>query len=323
MAHSKNEQIEQADFDARWKIFLEQFAEQVILKFFPNLAAERDFKKPIIFLDKEFQKIFADWEKKGWTLGDKLMEVPIKSGRKKLVLIHFDIHRSHDTFFKELMWRRGYRIMDRHPNCDFTAIAIYIGNHVPPKPDQYIYEFEGTKFIYKFNICIVKNQNEKELLSSKNPLDIALLAMYYIIKSQKDYNLLSSYKIGLARLCFEKGYTRQEIQKLLIFVNYTIALPKKEEELFKNEMVSIMEKYNRPLKETRPIATRTMEIIFFGKTQEERDEERDKVRDKEFQKKHILRHHQLGMEVEKIALFLDVEEEVVLAVIAENENQEK
>ena len=105
------------------------------------------------------------------------------------------------------MWRRGYRIMDRHPNCDFTAIAIYIGNHVPPKPNVYEYVFAGTKITYTFNICIVKNLDEQELLVSNNPLDIALLAMYYIIKSQKDYNLLSAYKRKLARLCFEKGFT--------------------------------------------------------------------------------------------------------------------
>ncbi|MEM6966046.1 MAG: hypothetical protein AAF573_14870 [Bacteroidota bacterium] len=310
-----------ADYDAQWKKIIEYFPEHTLQRLFPDLAEQRDFSKPITFLDKEFQKIFADWEKKGWTLVDKLLLVPLKNGKAKLVLIHIDVHRSHDAHFKKLMWRRGYRIMDKYPEYDFTAIAVYIGAQVPPEPDRFLYQFSGTEFLYKFNTLIVKNQSEEALLASSNPLDIAVLSMLYIIKAGNQNNLLKRYKVQLARLCFQKGYTNEETRKLLIFVAYTIALPPEDELNFKNEIKPLMEEKRIPLAELNPIVTEMFEVDFYGKTLKERDAqrdaERDAQRDAERDAENVIRLFQAGIDSEKIAEGLNMKLSFVQKIISD------
>ena len=301
------------DYDARWKILIDDFAEATIQKFYPNIAADRDFSKPIKFVEKEFQKLSPDWVKKGWTIGDKLMEVFVKNGKKKIVLLHFDVHKSHDTGFKELMWRRAYRIMDKYMDSEFTATAIYLSKTVPPESDRFIYNFEGTEINYIFNAFEIRNQKEAELLVSDNPLDIAILAMFYIIKAGQNFDLLRQYKTKVARLCLERGYSKREITKLLIFVEYSIALPREEEIIFKKEIKEIMKEKEIPMKEQDPIGTATLEEIFFGATLEERDEERNK--------KQIIRHHQFGIAPDKISLLLELNAEFVEKTIFEFEQQ--
>lgn len=321
MKQSRSEIPRIPDYDARWKTVVEQFPEQTLERFFPDLATQRDFSKPISFKEKELQKIFADWKKKGWTLADKLMLVPLKNGKEKLVLIHFDIHRSHDSMFKKLMWRRGYRIMDKYPDHDFTALAIYIGAQVPPEPNCYTYEFSGTKFSYTYNVCIVKDEDEEKLLASNNPLDIAILAMWYILKAGDDVNLLAQYKRNLARLCFQKGFPSQVTRNLLIFVGFTIALPEEEEKLFINEIMPIMEERRIPLVELNPIVAQLFEVDLYGKTLKKRDAERDAERDAARDAVRVVRLFQEGMNAERIAFVMEMDEEVVHQIISDFENK--
>ncbi|HFC00186.1 MAG TPA: hypothetical protein ENJ53_05220 [Phaeodactylibacter sp.] len=320
MAKLTNIFFDLADYDARWKTLVEQFPEQTLQKFFPNLAAQRDTSIPIKFNDKELQKILADWKKKGWTLADKLMEITLKNGKKKLALIHFEIHKSHDTLFKKLMWKRCYRIMDKNPNHDFTAVAIYIGKHVPPEPDRFVYKFEGTEITYKFNTFIVRDQDEKELLASNNPLDIAILAMWYVLKAGNDYDLLGKYKIQLARLCFQKGFNSYYITKLLIFVGFTVALPAEKEEEFRETIHSLIKEEDiMTLAEQYPQGSWLLEELLFGKSLEERDKEMKE----EMKEEQIIYFFNLGLEIEKIALFSKSDKSFVEQVIADFQKNKK
>ena len=335
--------IYQPDYDTRWKILLDQFADAAVKKFFPNIAKQRNHSKPIEPIEKELQKIFADWKKKGWTIGDKLMKVPLLNGKEKLVLIHFEIQMDNSQLFKKLMWRRGYRIVDKYPDTDFTAIAVYLGKYVPPNPGKFVHEYEGTRFTYEFNTFLIKDQNEEELLASDNPIDIAILAMFYVQKANGDVKLLEQYKRKLAKSCFEKNFTFHDAVNLCIFVMYSIAVPEELNAPIKNEIVEIMENIDHT---TTQLRKENLDLaIFFEKTflgytldeknaeyeqmdreREKREKEWEQKREKEKQEREkekqerekekqerekrekeiIIRHIKFGLKADQIASLLDV-----------------
>ena len=118
-------------------------------------------------------------------------------------------------------------------------------------------------------------------------------------------------------MCFQKGFPNQVTRNLLIFVGFTIALPEEEEQLFINEITPIMEERKIPLVELNPIVASMFEIDMFGKTMKERDAERDAKRDA----KRVVRLFQEGMNAEKIAFAMEMDEEIVKQIILDFEHK--
>jgi hypothetical protein len=334
------------DFDARWKIAIEQMHQHFMFMFFPHLATRVNFNKPVRSLDKELQKIFADWDKKGWTAGDKLLEYELIDGSSHYVLIHIEAHGGDDEDFKKLQFTRFYRIIDRHPDKKLTQIVFYTGETVPPSPGKFVYEFEGTKNVHRFNVCIIKNQNRATLekLSLTNPFALIILASLEHIATKNDADFRRRTKIRLIRLCLQSPF-KEMIGHLLTFVEFTIALPAEERLIYMEELETLITQPMQGLKELYPFEVRNLEMLIWGKDIDERidkaaEEKAIKIAEekaikiveeilkestlklaREAEKKHILKMHELGIETDKIALILEVEQTYVLEIIEASQQQ--
>ncbi len=89
------------------------------------------------------------------------------------------------------------------------------------------------EFMFKFNVYIVKNQDENELLKSENPFALAVLASLYLIKSGRKNVKKLEYKKKLTEIAVSKNYSKQKFYRLFNFVQYLITLPKVLELEFK------------------------------------------------------------------------------------------
>ena len=247
-------------------------------------------------MDKELQKIFPDWGKDGRRYPDKLLKVFMKNGMLEFVLIHVEVEGKGKKGFSRRMFEYFLRLWDKYPKANITVIAIYIGENVPVDYDVFRYEFAGTKIRFDFNAYVVKDQSEEQLLKSKNPFAKVVLACWYILKSKKDYALRLHFKIKLIRLCFESGFSQQEIRELFIFVGFTIALPSQQDAFYKTEIKHLIEKKMKPLAEVNPLMAETVEMLIWGKTAKERDAERDAERNKEI----VVRLYKGGISQEQI-----------------------
>ncbi len=224
------------DHDARWKEIIANLFEDFIKFFLPKAHKLIDFKTKVIFLEQELLKLFPDKDRKGRVINDKLVKVKLKTGEEKWILIHIEVQSSYEVDFSERMFTYFYRIFDKYSQ-KITAIAIYTGDKVPRKYDQFEYDFLGTTLFYRFNTYKIKSISEKELLASNNPFALAVLANKYLIKSKKDYDKRYTFKLKLIRLCKEREYSDRQIVNLLHFINLILVLPESIHAKFKEKIV--------------------------------------------------------------------------------------
>jgi len=173
------------DYDTQWKEIISSLFEDFIKFFLPQAYKLINFQYTIQFLEQELYKLIADKYTKGKVINDKLVKVKLKDGEEKWILIHIEIQSAYETNFAERMFTYFYRIYDRYEK-KITAIAIYLGEKKPKYYDKFTYDFLGTSNIYKFNTYHIIDQKEKELLNSKNPFAIVVLASKYLVKSKSD-----------------------------------------------------------------------------------------------------------------------------------------
>ena len=79
----------------------------------------------------------------------------------------------------------------------------------------------------------------------------------------------------------------------------------------------IMEERRIPLVELNPIVAQLFEVDLYGKTLKKRDAERDAERDAA----RVVRLFQEGMNAERIAFVMEMDEEVVHQIISDFENK--
>ncbi len=218
-----NSDQEITDHDALWKKILENLIEDFIAFFFPDLYPEIDFTRDIHFLDQELLKLFPESNSKKRYL-DKLIKFYLKNGSEEWILIHIEIQGYRDDNFPKRMFIYWYRIFDKFDK-KITALAILTDDNKKYKPDRFKYEFFKTKLTYIFRIFKVINQKEKKLLQSNNPFALAILAVLYLRKAKKDNYSKYDYKLKLIRLLFEKGFTKETIYHLFIFIDKVLTLP--------------------------------------------------------------------------------------------------
>ena len=91
------------DFDSPWKTLLERWFPAFMAWFFPPIAAEIDWARGYVFLDKELQKISHRAQEKR-RHADKLVKVWRRTGEEMWVLVHIEIQAGYETDFGERMF---------------------------------------------------------------------------------------------------------------------------------------------------------------------------------------------------------------------------
>lgn len=248
------------DYDTQWKEVISSLFPDFIKFFLPYAYKLIDFQQPIEFLEQELHLLIADKYKVGKVVNDKLVKVKLKNGEEKWILIHIEVQSSFESGFNERMFTYFYRILDRY-NQKVTALAIYTGQDVPKNHNQYEYNFFGTEVLYKFNSFLVKNQKEKELIDSKNPFSVVILASKYLIKAKEDYEKRYKFKLELIRLAKEKNYQSDKIVYLLRFIDFVLKLPSNLALQFDRE---ILQTYLNPEKMTTRKSQKFANQIHFA-----------------------------------------------------------
>ncbi|WP_394234181.1 hypothetical protein [Niallia oryzisoli] len=144
------------------------------------------------------------------------------------------------------MFQYFYRIFDLYDK-QIYALAIFTSEISSLKMNSYHYDFFGTIIDYHYHTYRNASQSEFDLLQSNNPFAIAVLAGLYVSKSKKNNHLKYKYKRKLMRLLLQdtmkkKEVNREYIQKLFIFIDYILRLPKKAEDKLYQEIIPLVEK---------------------------------------------------------------------------------
>ncbi len=226
------------DTDTQWKELIEDLFEDFIAYFMPDVFGEIDWTIPHEYLDKEFPKLLPEYFKGGQIVNDKLVKVRLKNGKDQFLIIHIEVQSDYDEDFARRMFKYFYRIYDKFGE-NIDAIAILTDDNLKFRPDKYHYEKYKTRLDYVYRIFKIADHKEAELLQQSNPFALAVLATKYMnqTKGKSETEQRLQFKKQLARLLFERGYTREMVNKVLLFIANILALPPYLEQQFKNEVI--------------------------------------------------------------------------------------
>lgn len=94
--------------------------------FFPTIAAEIDWTRKPVSLDKELQKLSPKHET-GKRVADKLARVWRNDGSTLYVLLHGEVQGQAGASFNERMFTYNYRIKDRY-TAPVVSLGVITGN---------------------------------------------------------------------------------------------------------------------------------------------------------------------------------------------------
>jgi len=192
--------------------------------------------------------------------------------------------------FDETMYIPFYRLRDKYRQ-DVTAFTLLVGETLPKNTGEYTYEFGKTFVLYRYPYYICKNQREEDLMRTKNPFAIAVLACKFLAdyKKKQDSPKLLAQKILLVeeyilQRCAEWGFGNNVIYALNDFVLNIVLLPKKEEKKFINRFQNQPAVMNESTSQDRYSPEFVAKFTEMGMTnrftelQEERKKEREEAR---------------------------------------------
>ena len=130
------------DYDSPWKEILEEYFQDFLVFFFPEIACEIDWEKGHTFLDKELQQVVRDAEL-GRRLADKLVQVWRKGGEETWVLVHVEVQGQKESFFAKRMFVYNCRIFDRYDR-PVASLALLADQRSNWRPDSFGYELPLT-----------------------------------------------------------------------------------------------------------------------------------------------------------------------------------
>ena len=213
------------DFDSNWKYLIIKYFFQFIAFFIPELYEDIDTTRAPVFLDNELQTIWRSM-KTGLKMTDKLVQVWLKNGDERLILIHIEIQARFETLFSKRMFTISYRILDKY-QVQPIALAVFVDTPVPTQFNTYEDKIYGTETRYKYNAYKIIDQIETELLKSDNLFALVVLANLRTIQTKKKGEELDrlAFKKHLYNLVIERNFEPEVYYDLLGFINYLMILP--------------------------------------------------------------------------------------------------
>ncbi len=214
----------QEDHDSPWKGALEVFFQPFMDFLYPHISTLIDWQQPVDFLDKELQKITRK-AKNSRRYADKLVKVHFLNGAEQWILIHVEVQGAADVDFSERMFVYFYRIRDRYQK-PVISLAVLTDTQPNFRPSHYSDEIAGCSIRFEFATVKLLDWRDKteELLQHDNPFGL-LIAAQLTAKLIKDGKTRVDNLIGYYRLAAKKKLPREHITRLVVFLEWIVALP--------------------------------------------------------------------------------------------------
>jgi predicted transposase YdaD len=217
---------ERFDSDGLWKDLIERFFYDFLKRALPELYADADTSVKPRFLDKEFRDILNTADPEIHTsphFADYLLETPLKNKKVEWVLSHFEAQGAGGGDIAERM--NHYRcLVFGHYKREPVALAVITEKRPRGEAVFYSHSHYGTTIDYRYNRLVLADVNDEELLSSDNPIDLALYAAKCALRSKENEHQKYKYLRTLTGLLGERGYSMNDKRDLLLFLERFINL---------------------------------------------------------------------------------------------------
>ncbi|MEO5333591.1 MAG: hypothetical protein H7839_16385 [Magnetococcus sp. YQC-5] len=231
-------------FDVPWKDILEACFPDFLEFFLPEAYADIDWNRGFEFLDTELARISRDAEI-GDRRMDKLVKVWRREGAELWVLIHIEIQGNRKTNFASGMYVYQYRAYDLY-QVPVVGLAVLADDEAGWRPSEFSYEIWGTKQSYQFTAVKLLDYSEVELEQSTNPFAIVTLAHLHAKKTKHQMEDRYATKRHIIFKLHRKGFSRQQVNALFLFIDWVMHLPKKLDDRLNEEIIEFEENQKMP-----------------------------------------------------------------------------
>jgi predicted transposase/invertase (TIGR01784 family) len=200
--------------DRSWRDILTENADDAILFFKPDLAADRDYGKKPFLVPPEFPAIGSDSDK-GARISDLCLSVPLKTGIDQRVAFSIEQQHAYDKDFALRMFQGYYRMSDKLM-IPVTSLAIFTGNIKPV--EAYKVSCYGTKLDFRYNFYHVADADADELEKDDRVFALVALAAKRMLDAGDDPNDRGKYSLELLKLTRERGYAPAKTRNIQKFI---------------------------------------------------------------------------------------------------------
>ncbi len=234
-----------SDHDSPWKDALEWYFQDFLALLFPVIHAEIDWSRGYSFLDKELQQITVDAQT-GRRYADKLVKVHAHDRSETWVLIHVEVQGEPEHEFAERMYTYQYRLRDRY-GIGVVSLAVLADTRASFRPTAFRDARWGCELTFSFPMVkLIDWESRWETLQASDNV-FALVVMAQIkAKRLRDGQARKETKLVLIRLLYERGYRREQIQRLFNLIDWMIQLPPGLEPDFLQAVYAIEEEKQMP-----------------------------------------------------------------------------
>lgn len=235
-----------SDQDNAWKELLDRHFREFIEFFFPAIAAEINWARKPVFLDKELAKL-GPRNVTGKRIVDKLARVWRKTGEKLFVVLHGEVQGPPIADFNQRMFAYNYRIKDRY-NAPVVSLGVVTAATKSTTLGRYELELWGCRTVFEFPVVRMSDWRgrEADLEASRNPFAMVVLVHLALPRAQKSLQGKYNLKRDLMRRLLQHGFEADYIRSLLRFLDWVIRLPEGLEDKLEAEMVEISEVQKMP-----------------------------------------------------------------------------
>lgn len=236
-----SKKTQRTDYDSPWKGIIEQFFEEFMEFFFPDIHTGIAWATGYEFLDKELQKIIRDSKTNNQRV-DKLVKVWRKNGEEAWVAIHIEIQSQRQTHFNQRMFQYHTQLYN-HYQKQIVSLAILSDNHPNWRPNNFSYDLWGCKIRLDFPIVKLLDyqQDWAELEQSLNPFAVVVAAHLETQKTKPASTQRKDAKFQIIRRLYERGYSRRQVLELFRFIDWIMILTPELEANFQSEMMQYEE----------------------------------------------------------------------------------
>lgn len=229
------------DYDSPWKEALDLYLRAFLQLFFTEIEADIDWAKGYEALDRELQQI-APQSAHGRRTVDRLFRVWRRNGREAWVLIHIEVQVGRVKGFTKRMKIYHSRLADQY-NRLVVSIAVLADDDPSWRPSRHVESLWGCRSQLDFpTVKLLDYANRvEELERSDNPFAHVVLAHLKALETRKDPENRREWKFRLIRGLFERGFRREDIERLFRVVDWLMELPPPEENHFWAEMEAFQE----------------------------------------------------------------------------------
>jgi predicted transposase YdaD len=157
---------------------------------------------------------------------DTLVEVRLKAGQTKWLLVHVEIQAQPDQQFALRMWVYHYRIWDRYQR-PVVSLAVLADGDPDWRPGPYHTEFAGCIEHFEYPTCKVLDcvDPEGEFERTGNVFALLVAAHQVALRTRQDLLARSAGRFGIVKHLYKRGLKREQVVSLFRLIEWLTLLP--------------------------------------------------------------------------------------------------